>query len=562
MKTGREMNDDLYSEHDELEPGQPDVLSEELSDEELYAVLADYRRRQARQHMIGPGISFIIHVVGLLLLSFLIIAKERPQEVVVEITTEELEIKEPEKEIEQEIEDVKEIMEDVMEQAPATPTPELEAPVTDLAMEDVSDEAPETEDMDVPDMQEVLDVKINPTPLKIAGILGGRRSAGRTGGGAPGAANAAVDSSLAWLAKMQDADGRWPFSGHPNAVQAACTLAFLGRGHTMTSGKYSHVVRKSLENFMGRIPRDGGLGNHGHATPFVAMAICDAFAMEPDNSALADAARKNVAYALKTQLNNGGWSGGASPAPLNVNEIDIAQTGWWTMALVSARLGGMNVPDDNLRRVRTVLMQVVDGNFPGKVLFTNHGGRESSFDKQSSINASIFTMLHFLGVPRDNPQIVRVSKQLANDLPAPNRRNYWMLYNMGLGMFQMGGQNPEWQQFSTNALRNVAQSAVSKGNGAHWNAPAGLFGGKNAAGRGDTGEKSGYWGDCGRTAMATLNLQVFYRYGDIHMLYEQFGGLISEQQLTGKLKPAADAGDDDDKPQTLLGTKQSGLKIK
>ena len=299
------MQEEEYMD-DELLEGDEMAAPVEMTDEELFAVLNEYRRRQTKQHMIGPCVSFVMHVLGLLLLSFLIVSKPRPKQVVVEIQTRELEIKDPVKEIEQEIEEVKELTEEV-EQAPATPMPELNAPVQEMAMEDVSDEAPETEDMDAPDMSEVLDIKVNVTPLKISGILGGRRSAGRTGGGAPGAANGAVDGALKWLAFKQLPDGRWPNGAHPNAVQAAATLAFLGRAHTTSSGTYRNVVKKSIYNFIGRTRKDGSLGNHGHATPFVAMAMCDAFAMEPDNSDIARCAQGFVNYAIATQHHDGGW---------------------------------------------------------------------------------------------------------------------------------------------------------------------------------------------------------------------------------------------------------------
>jgi hypothetical protein len=312
------MLDDEEATQGKAEGDAPDI--------DVAVILATYRAKKMREHMIGPSIAFVLHVLALVLLALFVKGKPVTKDPSIEVVIEEVEIVELEEPQIEEIEDV--VEEEFTDTAPSF---EVEAPTptetTEAALEDVSDEAPESDD-DLPDFEEVLDVKVNLTPLKIAGILGGRRSAGNTGGGAPGPANRSVDSSLAWLAKMQKPEGTWPFDAHPNAVQAACTLAFLGRGHTTTEGKYRTVVRKSLDNFIGRIRQDGALGNHGHATPFVAMAICDAFAMEPDNKKLAKAATGFVNYAMRTQLQNGGWNGGSRKAPLDSNAIDVAQTGW------------------------------------------------------------------------------------------------------------------------------------------------------------------------------------------------------------------------------------------
>jgi hypothetical protein len=424
----------------------------------------------------------------------------------------------------------------------------------DVALEDFSDDVPETADDMMLDDVAVLDIKVNTSPLRMTGLLGGRANAGRSGGGngAPGPANQAVDNALAWLAKQQQADGRWPFNAHPNAVQASATLAFLGRGHTMESGEYKDVVRKSINNYIERMPKDGGLGNHGHATPFVTMALCDAYAMTPWNKRVKEAAEAAANYALRTQHGDGGWSGGRSPGTKQ-NEIDVAQTGWWTMALISAKLAGMEVPQDRFLRIRNVLMQVAEGRYPGTVLFTSHGGRESTYDKNRSIKSTIFTMLHFLGVPRNNPTIQRLAKELIDDLPGRQKRNYWVMYNMGMGMFQMGPSDPSWKTFNVEVIRKITEDMTRSGKTGYWPAPNGLFGGKGT--KGDTGENSGYWGDCGRTGMAVLNLEVYYRYGDIHQVYAQYGGIISEKQIKG-------GGKEKKKQPALIGEgDKGGLKF-
>ena len=89
-----------------------------------------------------------------------------------------------------------------------------------------------------------------------------RRSASPTGIAPPD--GAAVDRGLAWLAKHQDADGRWDCDGfmkHDGAsdrcdgagrpaydvgATALALLAFLGDGNSVRSGEHRDVVKRAV----------------------------------------------------------------------------------------------------------------------------------------------------------------------------------------------------------------------------------------------------------------------------------------------------------------------------
>ena len=234
----------MYDEEEYEDPEmEGDFLAEDLTDAEVAAILAQYRAQQLRQHMIGPAISAVFHVALLLLLSFYVVAKQRPIEQAVEVTTEPLEIKEPEEKVIEEIEEVQEEMADEAPQmeVPVNPTTE----VADSAMEDVSDEAPQTDDN--LDMEEVLDVVNNPTPLKLPGLYGGRSAAGRAGAarryGAGKAGQDAVLKALRWLAKVQQEDGSW--NGLP-ADSGLALMCFLAHGETpLSEPRFSLMFLKS-----------------------------------------------------------------------------------------------------------------------------------------------------------------------------------------------------------------------------------------------------------------------------------------------------------------------------
>jgi hypothetical protein len=61
-------------------------------------------------------------------------------------------------------------------------------------------------------------------------------------------------------------------------------------------------------------------------------------------------------------------------------------------------------------------------------------------------------------------------------------------------------------------LDQLRKEATPTKEGLYW-ANAKIYNKKT--GPSDTGASNHYWGDCGATAMAILNLQVFYRYGSL-----------------------------------------------
>jgi len=526
-------------------------MATEGNDYEMYGaedpdvVLQRYYRRQMMVAMVGPFVSLVVHAVALVAMIVLVRPEPRQDSFTVEVTMEELPINEVEPPLLEEIEDTQE---EINMDLPAPDMPEAPVPEpqeADSFEELDTDIAGDAEDME---MTEFLDVQVSSSPLtvQLGGMLGGR-SAGVGGGGgstAPPETREMVRKGLAWLAAKQNAGGNWPKDAHVNAVHAAATLAFLGQGHSTQRGRYKDVVRKSIYNFIGRIGSNGGLGNHGHATPFVVMAVCDAYAMEPQDAKLAAGARRMVDYVLRTQHLDGGWSGGARTTPKDHKSIGVAQTVWYVMALFSARLGGMEVPEEALEKARDVLLAVAEGRYDGKIHFTNHGGRTAAYDKDYAVKSMLFTGLHFLGVSRDNRVMQRLAQEINQRQPPPGQRNYWLVYNQGMGMFQMGRQHPAWREFDAEVLREIARRAEPKGEDmVAWTDKDHYRNELNT--RSDTGANLRYWGDCGNTAMALLNLEVYYRYGDVHRMYQRFGRIVPESEQVGDGTHVADGGGND-----------------
>ena len=197
-----------------------------LSDEELMAIQAEYRRQKLKETLIGPVISTSVHVALLVMAAFLFQGKVVEKNETVEITP---------------------VQEEVQEEEPPPPPPPPEIPppepsdpvetvdpqvtsdavpdAADLigAIDDVSDEPPSTDDNAETDL--VNDIKPSASSIVSSKMFGGRSAAGRAGAmktyGASVSGQQSLARALNWLAKVQNPDGTWG-QGHPCATKLNC----------------------------------------------------------------------------------------------------------------------------------------------------------------------------------------------------------------------------------------------------------------------------------------------------------------------------------------------------
>ena len=168
----------------------------------------------------------------------------------------------------------------------------------------------------------------------------------------------AVSLGLDWLKRNQRRGGYWSLRGpYQNAAPfenrvaatAMSMLAFQGAGHTHKQGTHKKVVRRSLDyllkeldsngNFCHRIQDHQRLYTQAQAT----IALCELYGMSKDES-LRGAAQSTIDYAVRIQDAMGGWR--YTPG----NDTDTSVTGWFVMALQSAQMAGLDVPDSGLHR--------------------------------------------------------------------------------------------------------------------------------------------------------------------------------------------------------------------
>jgi hypothetical protein len=328
--------------------------------------------------------------------------------------------------------------------------------------------------------------------------------------GGTAATEAAVKAALRWLADNQDADGRWNPRTHgagketnvlgrdrqhagnrsDSAMTGLALLAFLASGHTHLDGPYHDDVRRGLEYLMHTQAADGNLA--GEAAPFEfmychAMAACalsEAYGMTHDRR-LRDPVLKAVNYTLRAQDSvGGGWRYKPGDAG------DTSQMGWQLMTLKSAELAGIPIPDSTRQGIIRYLQSVASGTYGGRASY--RPGEQPS----RTMTAEALVCWQFLGLSRQNPACNEAGDFLLGELPNDASSNLYYWYYATLAMYQLQGIH--WQRWNDALREAVVSRQVTTG---------------PQAGSWDTDDLwGGHGGRVYTTAVATLTLEVYYRF--------------------------------------------------
>jgi len=340
-------------------------------------------------------------------------------------------------------------------------------------------------------------------------VASNRTDVVRRQGGSP-ETETAVKAALKWLADNQAADGRWDPRAHgggnernllghthENAGSHADTgitglalLAFLAAGHTHRDGEYQDEVRRALEYLLQSQSPDGSLGGRGALYEFMychAMAACalsEAYGMTHDQR-LREPVERAIAYSVAAQDPvGGGWR--YRPGTPG----DTSQLGWQLLALKSADLAGIPMPEPTRQGIIRFLRSVSSGK---------HGGRASYRPGEQvtrTMSAEALVCWQFLGMSRDDPAGSEAGDLILGDLPGDGIGNVYFWYYATLGMYQLQGIH--WERWNEALQRTLVSRQNREGPG---------------AGSWDIDE---LWGSHGgrvyTTALATLSLEVYYRF--------------------------------------------------
>ena len=295
-----------------------------------------------------------------------------------------------------------------------------------------------------------------------------RREGGTT------ASERAVQEGLAWLMRHQRADGGWgldtsgqctippgcpdgSFMVSDTAATGLALLPFLAAGHVHTQpSRYQAVVGRGLDWLVAAQQKSGELflGGQVHSQFYshaiATMALCEAYGLSKDPR-LKQPAQLGIVFIADSQNKyDGGWR--YTPGM----EGDTSVFGWQMFALRSAKLAGLDVPQNVIKgcshyldlaacdKTRTTYSYLPAG-MPTPVM-----------------TAEGLLCRQYLGWPRDYPPMVKGAAGVWDDLQANPQRNiyYWyyatqLLHNM---------QNKAWKKWNP-MIRDglIATQTESKG---------------------------------------------------------------------------------------------------
>ena len=328
---------------------------------------------------------------------------------------------------------------------------------------------------------------------------------------------AAVNQGLLWLATHQDPAGNWSLNNfhanckgkHANcsgagkvksdtAATGLALLPFLAAGHTHQQGEYKKVVAAAVKWMVEHQKPDGDLlsagdAQHMYSHGIAAIALCELYGMTED-PALKGPAQKALDFTIKSQHEpSGGWR-------YKPNEqADTSVVGWQMMAIKSAEMAGLSVPQKCMDNVARWLTSV-EGNQPvgGQFGYVNRS-------PNPAMKAEGVLCLQFMGIPRNHPRMLAGADYLLKHLPQPDQKltSYYWYYGTQV-MYHMQGKY--WEAWNERLREQLVKSQLTAGQmSGTWNPT-------------DNWEASG--GRVYSTALKLLILEVYYRHLP---LYEQLG---------------------------------------
>ena len=320
---------------------------------------------------------------------------------------------------------------------------------------------------------------------------------------------AAVSAALVWLAANQSADGRWDADAHgagkeakimghdrggagkkaDTGITGLALLAFLGAGESHLEGKHRENVQHGLEFLLDSQAADGSLAGdselfaamycHGIAT----LALSEAYAMTGDER-LKKAVMKAIEYTIRSQHSAGGWRYRPGDAG------DLSQFGWQVMSLKSAEMAGLPIPDESRTRMGRFLRSCSSGEHGGLASY-RPGDRTSR-----TMTAEALCCRIFLAAEDSVAAQSEAAKFVMEEVPTRESVNLYYWYYGTVAMFQRQGE--DWDRWNGAMQRELLARQRHDGKlVGSWD-PDNLWG--------------NYGGRVYSTAMATLCLEVYYRY--------------------------------------------------
>lgn len=352
-----------------------------------------------------------------------------------------------------------------------------------------------------------------------------------------------IELGLQFLERNQLSDGRWSFNALPyelpkditprdagfgtihadTAATGLALLTYLGAGYTHMKpneevpNDYMETINRGLNWLVRNQQPDGSLFSEKTDTNrysriyshgIAAIALCEAYGMTRDER-LHEPAQKAVDFIVKAQGPQGGWR--YTPEKNDGEwrgESDTSVSGWQAMALVSAKMAGLNVPESCFSKLNTwVQHAAIDGGarFCYIPIEKPQDDEMKAWRKPSyAMTAEGLLMELYLNYDKNDPKFQDAVNYIAGNLPTitdPKRRDTYYWYYATQVMFHVHDERwMKWQNHLVEALEETQEKKNETLRGS-WN---------------PYGAVPDHWGQvCGRhyvTAMHLLMLEVYYRH--------------------------------------------------
>ena len=287
------------------------------------------------------------------------------------------------------------------------------------------------------------------------------------------------------------------------AYTGLALLAFQAGGHYyFNEQKYSEVVRRGLEWLVEHQRKDDGLYGqfnmyeHGIATFALADACATAVASQWDvDPRYRAAAEKAIRFIEIHQKQDGGWR----YSPNRYETSDTSVSGWQVLALEAAKEAKIEISPNCLKNAVAYFKTCEIGD-SGRT-----GYQGSNLATEATTGVGMLVHAFLLGTPDDAwcrqgaEHLARLAEQEHWGKRQRGFADYYLWYNCTLAMCQHGGE--PWKRWNdvvrdhVLGLQNKDEQSCLRGS---WDWQGDRWGGQG--------------GRVYTTALATLMLEVYYRY--------------------------------------------------
>lgn len=289
-----------------------------------------------------------------------------------------------------------------------------------------------------------------------------------------------VEAALRWLRRQQEKDGSWSLNGpykdgihsldNRPAATALALLAFQGAGNTRESGEHSIAVRRGWTWLLKQQNADGSFAPSIRSSEALfytqaicTIALCEMITLEKSvSSSVRKQAKAAVDYLLENQhAKLGGWK----YAPQESSDLSV--TGWCVMALKTAEMANISIPESNYKRVSAYLDSISYDDGAGYV-YQLVSNEVTEAEKRPSMTATGLMCREYLGWSQTEPALLRGAATLASDenlirFPESEEEieengffhNVYGWYSTSMALKGLGPYNKYWRRWNTALSREL-----------------------------------------------------------------------------------------------------------